>query len=88
MRNKPEFPKAFEEVLESLDSAVPKKNGSSRRDFLKMSGFLLVSFSMSRFGTSTEALAAVPGGVAQTSGPYLAMSCAPLGLCSMRLRRR
>ena len=77
MRNKREFPKAFEEVLESLDSAVPKKNGSSRRDFLKMSGFLLVGFSMSRFETSTEALAAGQGGVGQTSGPYLAMGPDP-----------
>src|SRR5688572_29223685 len=47
MKTHTNFPKEFEPILKSLDSVMLKKNGTSRRDFLKGSSLLVVGFSMS-----------------------------------------
>ena len=60
-------PKAIEDVLENLNPST------SRRDFLKTSGALVVSFSAAAV-TATDVLAAAAGGggeaLAQAAGPY------------------
>ncbi len=67
MTNFTKVPKAIEEVLENLSPST------SRRDFLKTSGALVVSFSTAAV-TGVDALAAVAGGGeaarAQAAGPY------------------
>ena len=68
-----EVPKAIEDVLENRLATTSKREVTSRREFLKASGALVVSFSAAGV-TGAESLAASVGGeaaaAAQQAGPY------------------
>ncbi len=68
-----EVPKAIEDVLENRLATTSKRGVTSRREFLKTSGALVVSFSAAGV-TGAESLAASVGGgaaaAAQQAGPY------------------
>src|SRR5262245_54547673 len=63
MKGKTTFPKEFAPILETLESTM-RKNGTSRREFLKRCGLFVIGFSI-----SSRAAEAEPA--AQAAGPYL-----------------
>jgi nicotinate dehydrogenase subunit B len=69
MKGKTTFPKEFAPILESLNSAM-RNNGTSRRNFLKRSGLLVVGFSMASLTETVPGTEAA--GAPQAAGPYLA----------------